>query len=155
MRPLTPVSEPELVDLVRVPADLEPVVDWSFLSHWVSEYRIASALREAVQEAMEEAVDKSDLCDVSLEFRSFYPVMYEIYGKRYHASVPAAGGSVLAWHRPALKTGAGERSIAAAAALLLFGEAWLVPGLALKLVLILVTAIILFFALRALADRYG
>jgi|GEM_PF-4833027 len=61
-------------------------------------------------------------------------------GRRYSAIVDAGAGRVLAVRRPARREVLGEPRVALGALALLFGEAVIAPGLAVKITVVLATA---------------
>ena len=147
VRPLGPVSLPELAQLSSVPADMRPTSQEEPVPGWVDTALIRDALRPL---AADGAVH-----DILIERRLYYPLLYSFRGERYTAVIPAAGGSPLATRRPARGEVVGERAVAGGVVALLFLEAVFVPGLPLKLAVVAATGAALYPLVTLLVRRYG
>lgn len=150
--PLAPLPTPEVLDLGGVPAQLDSEPPAGAEEAGV---RVIAIDEDLLKEGLRRAVADPEVDDVLVERRAYYPVRYTYRGDRYTAVVEAGSGRVLAERRPARREVLGERRVAAGAMLLLFAEAVVVPGLAARIVVIVVTAAGLYPMLRWAVARHG
>lgn len=149
---LAPLPTPEVLNLGGVPAqfDGEPPAGAEEAGA-----RVIAIDEDLLREELRRAAADPEVDEVLVERRAYYPVRYSYRGDRYTAAVEAGSGRVLAERRPARREVLGERRVAAGALLLLFAEAVLVPGLAARAVVIVVTAAGLYPMLRWAVARHG
>lgn len=141
--PLASLPSPEVMSLAGVPAQL------------VAEESLLPIDEELLSKELKQAAADPESREVLIEQRAYYPVRYSYKGERYSTIIDAGAGRVLAAYRPARREVLGERQVALGALLLLFTEALLVPGLPVRIVIILVTAVGLYPVLRWALARYG
>jgi hypothetical protein len=144
--PLATLPSPELAALGRVPAQMEPCE---------SDAGEALVDQEVLAREIRAAMAEGSVHEIQIEERAYYPVRYAFGGERYGAFVDGAAGRVHPGRRPSRREVVGERAFAAGAMVLLFLLAVLVPGLPLKLVVVAVASVGLYFLLGWAVRRYG
>ena len=146
--PLAAMPTADLFQLADVPADLLALEgDLPEGAQRADEGLARTRLRESVADASVQSL--------SVEYRAYYPVAYRVPAGSFSALVPGAGGEVWAARRPARREVLGEKAMSAGVAALLFAEAILVPGLWPRVAAVVVSALLLFMALRWVVARHG
>lgn len=146
--PLAAMPTADLFQLADVPADLQALEgDPPEGAQPADEGLVRARLRESVAD--------NTVQSLSVEYRAYYPVAYRVPAGSFSALVPGAGGELWAARRPARREVLGEKAMSAGVAALLFAEAILLPGLFPRVAAVLVTALLLFMALRWVVARHG
>ncbi len=146
--PLAALPTVDLFDLAEVPADLQPLKGCLPQgAEQADEALVRARLRESVADGATQGL--------SVEYRAYYPVAYTAPTGSFSALVPGAGGGVWAARRPARHAAAAEKRMSAGVATVLFAEALLLPGLWPRVLAVLITAVLLFLALRWVLARRG
>lgn len=148
--PLAAVPLPEVAQLERVPADLVVPSEGALVG-----VRRISLDEQVLKDEARRALAEPSVDELFIEERTFYPARYSYQGMRFSAVVEAGSGRVLAGRRPARREVVGEWGIAVGVGALLFGEALLLPGLALKLGAVAVSGVGLYPLVRWVVATHG